>query len=478
MSQNVFSFLEEAAAKWGSRMAIVEQDNKTSFRELHQSANLLCEKLLAAKDIKGKGIGFVCSNSSKFISGLFACAKAGAVAMPILPGTYGHEIEKLIQDASIHLLLAETGSVFSFSGASEKISLDDDFDLYIFSEIKSQNIAAVFPGAAFIRPSSGTTGNSKGVVISHRAVYERTAAANDGLQLNENNIMLWVMPMAFHFVVSVLLYIRYGVTMIISDHFAAESLVNQANIFRATHLYASPLHYRLLASGGNELNFQTLKTAISTSALLEPEVSKSFNNKYGIPVSQAYGIIEIGLPFINHEKANDKSESIGKALPDYKAAILDDNGDEVVHGIEGAFAIKGPGMFSGYLWPVKMLEEVLVNGWFPTGDIAVMDNDGFVFIKGRSKSMINVSGNKVFPEEVESVLMLYKDVEDARVYAGKHPVTGEIVEAEIVMNPLSEKNSEDIISHCSEYLISYKIPQRIFFVDEIRKTNTGKIRRA
>jgi long-chain acyl-CoA synthetase len=477
MNSHVFSFLEAAAEKWESRTAIIEQDKKISFVELLDTANRMAEKIEIAIAMRGRGIGFVCRNSSHFVAGLFACSKAGGIVMPILSGTKSVEIENLLSESSIQFLLAEKESNFSFSLKTEKISIDSYFDLFVFQEIEATNIDSVFKGAAFIRPSSGTTGSSKGVVISHTSVYERTEAANEGLRLDENSTMLWVLPMAFHFVVSILLYIRYGVTMIISDHFTAAAMIDLANKFMATHLYASPLHFRLLASEKKDLKFATLKKAISTSAQLEPAVSKNFFEKFGIPASQAYGIIEIGLPFINHETGNEKSESIGKPLPKYKAAILDDQLNEIAPGLQGSFAIKGPGMFSGYLWPLKKKEDVLADSWFLTGDIAEMDMEGFVFIKGRNKSMINVSGNKVFPEEVEAILKMHDDVDDARVYGGSHPVTGELVEAEVVLKTGKEANAEEMILFCRERLAAYKVPQRIFFVDVIRKTKTGKISR-
>ena len=165
-------------------------------------------------------------------------------------------------------------------------------------------------------------------------------------------------------------------------------------------------------------------------------------------------------------------------MPAYNVAILDEELNELPLNTQGAFAIKGLGMFSGYLFPQKSIEEVLVNGWLLTGDIAMIDRDGFVYIKGRTKSMINVSGNKVFPEEVEAILKLYPHVEDARVYRGTHPLTGELVEAEIVLKQRAEKNTEAIIAHCRLHLASYKIPQRLFFVEAIQKTNTGKTKRS
>ena len=398
--------------------------------------------------------------------------------MPILPGTKESEIEILFFESSINLLLVEKGTVLSFSIPFERRNVNNEFDLILFSSIRAADIDALFPGAAFIRPSSGTTGSSKGVVISHQSVFERTAAANDGLQLNELSIMLWVLPMAFHFIVSILLYVRYGVCMIVSEHFTATSLIELSNRFNATHLYASPLHFRLLASEKEKLQFTTMRKVISTSAQLESSVSKVFFEKYGIAVSQAYGIIEIGLPFINNELHNLKRDSIGKVLPQYLAAILDNNMNETGTGIQGQLAICGPGMFSGYLWPLKKLSEALFNNWFLTGDIAEIDSDGYVFIKGRSKSMINVSGNKVFPEEVEAVLKMHPGIEDVKVYGGKHPVTGEIVEAQVVLKSSGGTDAEAIIAMCREHLAPYKIPQRIYFVDAIPKTKTGKISRA
>lgn len=476
MNQHTVSFLEEASAKWQDGTAIIHNNKKTSFNELLISSRALAQALKQQVELNGKGIAFMCGNGSKFVSGLFGCSYAGAVVMPVLPGTKSIEIENLLRESSINLLLAENGNQIDFKIPFKEINVSDDFNLYIFQEIKTQIITELFSDAAFIRPSSGTTGDSKGVVIPHKAVDERTAAANEGLKLNSEHKMLWVLPMAFHFIVSVILYIRYGVTIIVADNFLANSILKLANQFKATHLYASPLHYRLLASDQSNLQFEKLTNAISTSALLESNVSRRFYERFNIRVVQAYGIIEIGLPFINTAE-NSHYDSIGKSLPAYKVAILDDEMNELPPNEQGAFAIKGVGMFSGYLWKLKTVEEVLINSWFLTGDIAEMDSEGFVYIKGRSKSMINVSGNKVFPEEVEAILKLHLYVEDARVYGGTHPLTGELVEAEIILKQGAEKNTESIIALCREHLATYKIPQRIFFVDEILRTKTGKISR-
>lgn len=477
MKHHTFSFLAEAAQRWSDDIAVIEADRKISFFELFNAANAIAASLSTLSGLDGKGIGLMCGNSSHFVSALFGCSATGAVVMPVLPGTKPAEIENLFKESGIRFLLAQKKSMLNFSSSIEQRNIGYDFVLYIFKDIIPLEITSIFPGAAFIRPSSGTTGKSKGVVISHQAVFERTQAANDGLKLDHQSRILWVMPMAFHFVVSILLYVRYGACIIINDDFTAASMIGNANRNQATLLYASPLHYRLLAAEDGDKKFLTLKTAVSTSAGLEPSVSAAFFEKYGLPVSQAYGIIEIGLPFLNTSASPKRSGSIGCALPQYRAAILDENLNELPRGEQGAFAVSGPGMFSGYLWPVKQGKEILSGPWFLTGDIAAMDQDGYVFIKGRSKSMINVSGNKVFPEEVEAVLKMHEGVDEVRVYGGMHPVTGELVQAEIILHPGYLIQAEDLISMCREHLAPYQVPQRIFFVNDIAKTGTGKVSR-
>ena len=371
-----------------------------------------------------------------------------------------------------NLLLIEKNISLTLSEENTRINIDENFDLIIFNNITSESIINKFPDAAFIRPSSGTTGRSKGVVISHRAVFERIDAANQGLKLNEEDKVLWVLPMAFHFLVSIILYIKYGTGIIISDDFYAESVLENANKHKATMLYASPLHYRLLNSYGTDRKFDTLKTAICTSAGLEVESIAKFQEKFKLSICQAYGIIEIGLPLINNDPA--KSGSIGKALPAYQANIFDDEMNPLPACTNGDFAIKGPGMFSGYLWPQQPAEKVFYQSWFMTGDIAQMDLNGFVTISGRKKSVINISGNKVFPEEVENVLRSHPEIADVRVYKGTHALTGELVEAEIILAGNSHLSTMQIVSYCRKHLADIKIPQRIVFVDYINKTKTGK----
>jgi long-chain acyl-CoA synthetase len=222
---------------------------------------------------------------------------------------------------------------------------------------------------------------------------------------------------------------------------------------------------------------RTLKRVMSVASRLHPQVAKDFLSRYGIPVTQGYGIIEVGLPIMNLSDALLHPEAIGRPLPSFDTAFLDQEMKPVADGETGELAVRGPGMFAGYLSPQLKRDQVLRDSWFMTGDLAHRDRTGLITMDGRSKSVINVAGHKVFPEEVAAVLDQHPAVLRSRVTTRPHPRLGEIVHAEV---QLREANStaatEDILAFCRRRLSSYKTPASIDLVAEIGMTPSGKVR--
>jgi long-chain acyl-CoA synthetase len=194
-------------------------------------------------------------------------------------------------------------------------------------------------------------------------------------------------------------------------------------------------------------------------------------------VSQAYGIIEIGLPIMNHIKSSEHPDAVGYTLPDYTVVILDDNNDPLPVGRIGHLGIKGPGMFDAYLLPAQVREEVLVNGYFLTADYASQSADGLVKIEGRAKSVINISGIKIFPEEIEAVLETIPEIKLARISSSPHNLLGQVIEGEIVLHEGATIDIEEVLTYCRKRLSNFKAPQRLKIVSELPLTNTGKLRR-
>ncbi|HYG39596.1 MAG TPA: AMP-binding protein [Cytophagales bacterium] len=473
---DVYNIIAESAQKWTNKPAITDEKESISFLKLHDEVEKLKELLLKSGLTEGAGLGIMAKNSSAFIIAVFAGLACGAVILPISHQIKAAELESFIKETKFHAIIDDkSGIIPPLEDTRELIS--NGYSLrYSFNSSKN-TIAPHINNPAFIRFSSGTTGKSKGVIVSHESVFERIEAANKGLLLGENDNVLWVLPMAYHFIVSIVLYLKYGCTIVICNDFLAQSILDFSNKYKATMLYASPMHIRLLASDNSGKNLESLEKVISTSTSISTKICEAFKQRFNLNVSQAYGIIEIGLPIINLEKSNKHPESVGFALPDYEVEILNKDLEILPSEEVGLLAIKGPGMFDGYLDPPAKREDILQQGWFMTGDLATKSKDGRITVVGRKKSMINVSGNKVFPEEVEATIEMHPDVKICHVFGEEHILMGEIVKAEIVLQEGKIGNEEEIISFCRQRLSTYKVPQKIYFVDKINTTGSGKIKR-
>jgi long-chain acyl-CoA synthetase len=164
-------------------------------------------------------------------------------------------------------------------------------------------------------------------------------------------------------------------------------------------------------------------------------------------------------------------------LPDYTVDVLDDNYNPLPVGSIGHLAIKGPGMFDAYLLPATLRKDVLKNGYFLTADYASKATDGLIKVEGRAKSVINVSGIKVFPEEVEAVLEMVPEIKLARISSSPHPLMGQIIEGELVLNEGETIDIKDVLTYCRKRLSTFKTPQRLKIVESLPMTKTGKLQR-
>lgn len=419
-------------------------------------------------------VALACPGGIDYILTALAILKAGGCLVPIADELTDPEREELLKRTAPSLVLLGPSVSWKRSQAMEIPGSHGlaAFDPGPLGFAHEEEFAALEP--AFIRFSSGTTGLSKGVVISHRKLEERITAANAALAIGPGDRVLWLLPMAHHFAVSIILYLYHGACTVIAEDHLATRVLDLAESSRATVIYGSPFHHSLLAADKSGRAWTDLRLAVSTAAPLTAEVAASFDSRFGKPLVQGLGVIEIGLPLLNADGAADAPTSVGRPLPAYAVELRDDAGRPVAAGRIGELWVKGPGMFDAYLSPWRTVEEVCMDGWFPTGDLAETDAAGRIFIRGRSKSVINVSGMKVFPEEVEAVLQSHPAVQRCRVSGCSHPVFGTIPVAEVIAADIAAR---DLIAWCRGRLSPYKIPARISLVDSLPLTASGKIRR-
>lgn len=257
---------------------------------------------------------------------------------------------------------------------------------------------------------------------------------------------------------------------------AAEVLAT-AEATRATVIYGAPFHFSLLATDLGGYAWPDLRLAVATAAPLSAEIAQGFRKRFGKPLVQGLGIIEVGLPLLNIQGAEESPTAVGRPLPGFEVELRDDEGIPIETGCVGELWIKGPGMFDAYLSPWQTNEEICVDGWFATGDLATTDAAGCISLKGRKKSVMNVSGMKVFPEEVEAIIDKHPAVKRCRVAGFPHAMLGTVPVAEVILLAEKTLTSRELIDWCRESLSIYKVPVRVRFVGELPLTASGKIRR-
>ena len=461
------------------KTAVIDGDRKFSYSKLFDAVNSASAELKSLGIRPAHRVAFLCGDSIDYIVVSLAVLSLQAVIVPVSASLSLDELKPVLERIDINFLIFDRAVYFRDN--SDRIFTGSFFEkvFFLYKRKAKEELPADYykMNPAFIRFSSGTTGTSKGVLLSHEAIVSRTDAADKALKITSGDVIIWVLSMSFHFVVTILLFLRRGATIVLcGGGLFPESLLEGLTMQRGTFIYASPFHYNILTKSdmfAPEL-FKNIRLAISTAMKLPDYVARNFYTKFGLELVEAYGIIEVGLPFINSSRNTEKRGSVGKILPDYEVKIA--NPDK--NGI-GEVYIKGKGMFDAYFSPWLRRCDLMSDGWFKTGDLGRLDSERFLYIAGREKSVINFTGMKIFPYEVESVLNQHPDIRESLVYGTLHPHYGELPCAKIVLknNIKTDFDIDEIRKYCYKNLAPYKVPKEFHFVSRLDKTASGKLKR-
>jgi len=474
---NIFDTIRKETKAFTGKTAVIEDNQVISYSKLFSCADITASSLRE----KGVGqfhrVGLLCGDSIDYLTTSMAVLSLSAVIVPISPEQSDNEIRDIIDRIALDYLIFEKGT-FEEEGSENLLSgglLKKELKIIKRDIPELDNSEYYKLNPAFIRFSSGTTGASKGVVLSHEAIIERTDAADKGLKITSEDTVLWVLSMSFHFVVTILLFLRRGATIVLCSQRFPEALIEGITEHKGTFIYASPFHYNLLARSDllSTESLSNVRLAVSTAMKLPDAIAEQFSEKFGFELSEAYGIIEVGLPFMNLNADKKNRGSVGRPLPDYEIKIFKKGSDGV-----GEIYIKGKGMLNAYFSPWKNRKSILKEGWFKTGDLGRIDDNGNLTIVGREKDVINFAGMKVFAFEVESVLNEYPLIKESMVYGVSHPQYGQLPVAKLVLkNSRSSIDLNALRRFCYHRMSQYKVPKDFQIVDALPKTASGKIKR-
>ena len=460
---NLIELLDNSAKSWPDKPAFIEGESVVSYIELSTRASSLAARLSALFITPGSRVGLSFPNSIAYVELTFALWRLGAVVVPIPIECTEEEISDIAESLQLDAMIGAKPR--DGSTQIETASFLTSFRPAPPADNHGLNIA-------FIRFTSGTTSARKGVVLCHETIRDRIAIANRGLAISAHDTVIWCLPMAHHFLVTIVLYIAQGATVVLARHVLAEPFLHAINQWQGTVLYASPFHYAMLARDKSDTTMNSVRLAVSTTCSLTQDVAEQFMKRFQRPLAQALGVIELGIVTLNTGDPSHRWNSVGQPLNGVEVRVLspDDEG-------RGEIAVRGPGALDAYASPWMSHEQIAPDGWFRTGDIGRIDADGYLFLLSRKTAVINLAGRKVFPEEIETVLNRHPAVRESRAYGRPHPHLGEIIEADLVLDA-DAAALDSIRAHCRAHLASYKIPTRLNVVTELPRTAvTGKIRR-
>jgi len=464
---NVYQLINNSAKRYPDHMAIMEGDVSVSYDSLMTIIDAIAKDLHEFGIAGGHRVGLCFPNSIAYIAITYALWKLDAAVVPIDTALKESEVAQICDSMRITSIIC-----FSNTAGSIRRQCPEIHTLFYFRKIQhSPQSISSNKHIAFVRFTSGTTGKCKGVVLTHGKIIQRIGSTNKVLHINAKDTVIWLLSMAHHFVSTIVLYLSKGAAIILANGFWAGSILKKANQMKATLIYASPFHYTMLANDQSGLMLPDIRLAISTTINLPDTVYEKFFKRYAIPIVQAYGIIEIGLICINTKNHEKKIGSVGSVLPDYKIKINTVEEPLSQDRQCGELFFSGPGFFDAYFDPWIDAGTLLNDGWFETGDIGWIDDDGYVYICGRKNDVINTAGMKVFPQEIENQLNRHPKIAECCVYGKKHDRLGEVIAVDVVLEKAGKPLTEtEIQAYCRQKMASYKVPETIQIVGQIKKT--------
>ena len=418
-------------------------------------------------------------NSEEYLMSLFAIWRIGAIAVPTNRVMTKSELEYIISDSNATLLITD----------NEAPTLN--IDTYIPEDISRFKNSEVLPAEntdwddlCQLQYTSGTTGQPKGAMLTHGNYFSAIHNECDVLTLKQDDVFLGIYPMAHVGLSWAISALRAAACYILIEEFNLDEYLELCENEKVTVLTGMPPVIHSLTTINAQRQLKTVREIISGGGPLHKKIWKDFHQTYRIPIINAYGLSEtivIGTGTVirpEDYREADRFESVGHPVCFSEVKIVDeDDSDKILPNYEqGEIALRGPAVAKGY-WKnsEKTKESFLDDGWFLTGDVGYLDEDNRLFITDRKKDMIVMSGWKIYPTEVEEVLIKYTAVKEIAIFSINDCHRGEIPVAAVVWE--DENDSEGLLKYASENLSRYKVPRKIYDLDELPRVNGWKLLR-
>ena len=499
------AWIERVAKLTPDKTAIRFPGRELSYAQLAVLIDRLAHAIASSGVTKGDCVAFLGFNSPEMLALLFACARRGALFMPLNWRLAGPEHLQMLQDCPPKLLIVETEFIAQTKALKEdtsgelKQSALEGIELVAcgtsaegwtpWAEFCERAGAATAPALEATEDSpllicytSGSTGKPKGVLLTQRALACNAANSVDMHDLTSGDVILNTLPL-FH--VGGLNNLttpalKAGCTVVLHPKFEVDATFDAIEKEGTTLTVLVPAQLDMMMAHPRwaGADFSRLRMITTGSTIVPMHVIHAVHAK-GVPLAQVYGSTET-CPIAVYLKAGDamrKPGSTGKVATRCQLRLIDGDGNDVAQGVTGEIMVKGDNVMSGYWNAPQATAAVLADGWFRTGDVGHFDDEGYLYVDGRSKDMIISGGENIYPAEIENLLIESPDIAEASVIGRPDERWGEIVVAVVVPRPDHTLSTEQVLKLLEGRIARFKHPKQVVVVNQLPKTALGKIRK-
>ena len=522
---SIVDIFEQSIEKFSANVSYINMGKSITFAELDGLSRDFAAYLQNSGLKKGDAVAIMMPNLIQYPVALFGILRAGMTVVNVNPLYTARELQHQLSDSNTKAIVIVENFACTLSDvikdtAVEMVFLTSIGDMlsplkkvvtnFVLKRVKKMIPAYDLPNAvkfisalkkghnqayqrpeitgedlAFLQYTGGTTGVSKGAMLTHRNIVanlEQTSNILENVIEPGKEFVVTALPLYHIFALqgNCLTFVKFGSPNLLITNprdmagFVAEMAKYPFTVITGVNTLFNGL---LNTPGFADLDFSKLKFALGGGAAVQRPIAERWQETTGLVLLEGYGLTECcPTVTVNPPQLKAYKGSIGMPVPSTDIKLVDDAGNEVSMGEAGELLVKGPQVMKGYLNRPEATDEMLVDGWLATGDIATCDEDGYFFIVDRKKDMILVSGFNVFPNEIEEVAAMHEDIVESAAIGVPHDVSGEIVKL-VVVRKNQDLTEKHIIDHCRKHLTGYKVPKKVEFTDELPKSNVGKILR-
>mgnify|MGYP005840049369 CR=1 FL=1 len=518
----VHNFLADSAERFPEKPAFFANNTWHTYREINDQANKLAHYLAETGIQKGDRVALLIENSVEYVITYYAILKAGAITVALNTENTARDIEYILDDCEVSLLVVSQKLFLTARGLFErksnaegisprrerekvknwfnkvllwsnqkKIELENSETEVVLLPVAIEKLPETNPDiriidldVASIVYTSGSTGKPRGATLTHMNIVTNTRSIVEYLELTSDDRIMVVLPFYYIYGKSLLnTHFFVGGSVVVDNRFLYPNVtLKTMQEQKATGFSGVPTTFTILLNRSDVRNykFEHLRYLTQAGGAMAPAVQKEVAEVFApAKLFIMYGATEAAarLSYLDPADLPRKWGSIGKAIPNVELYVADEHGNPLPVGEQGEIVARGANLMSGYWNHPEETEKVLRNGLYWTGDIGRMDEEGFIYVVGRSKDMLKVGGNRVSAKEIEEALYEHPEVSEVAVIGIPDKILGEAVKAFVVLKNGKKEITDELNSFLYQRIPSYKIPQYYEYRDSLPKNESGKIQK-